>query len=76
MATESVTQVTAGNVRARAAKQGLSVHALAALSGIGYTALQRRMRGDVDFTVGDLISVAYALSVSPVELMPNQDGAP
>ena len=75
MTTPNVTQITAAKVRAAAAVKRMPILTLADRSGIGYSALLRRTRGEVDFTIGELVAVAYALSVPPVELMPEQEVA-
>ena len=75
MSTPSVTQDTAAKVRARAAALRIPTSTLADMTGIPYKALLRRVRGEVEFTIGELITVAYALSVQPTELMPDQEVA-
>lgn len=39
-------------------------------AGIAYPTFRRRLRGDKDFTVSEVMRVARALGVRPIDLLP------
>lgn len=62
--------LVAAKVRSMAAEKRVSIRALADSTGLDYSAMLRRTRGQVDFTVADLIATADALGVNVAALMP------
>lgn len=70
MPTSQNREAVAAKVRAAAAEKRISIRALADKTGIGYSALVRRMRGEVDFAAPELMVIADALGVSAGALLP------
>lgn len=60
----------AAEVRAALARKGQSAAWLAVEAGISKAALSRKLRGEVSFTVEELVLVADALDVEPDALLP------
>lgn len=48
----------------------VSMNALADATGIPYSTLRRKLRGQADFTLADLLLVAEALNTTPDRLLP------
>jgi len=63
----------AAKVRGKAAERRISILALSEATGIEYSAMLRRTRGDVEFTAADLVAVANALDVDVADLLPRRD---
>lgn len=63
----------AAKVRGKAGELRVSAMTLAKETGIEYSALLRRMRGEVDFTAADLVLVAEALNVDVADLLPRRE---
>ena len=51
-------------------KSSISIRELSERTGIPQTTLYRKLRGQADFYVGEVASIAEALSVEPRELLP------
>lgn len=60
---------TASAVRAELGRQGLPKTSLVPVLGLSYTAVHRRLTGDVDFTVPELDKVAQFLNVPITTLL-------
>lgn len=60
----------AAEARAALARKGQSAAWLAEDAGISKAALSRKLRGEVSFTVEELVLVAEALAVEPDALLP------
>jgi transcriptional regulator with XRE-family HTH domain len=67
------TRDTAAMVRGRLAALRMTVRELSDVTGIGYSALQHRVRGEIEFTVAELYIVAEALQVPAAALLPARD---
>lgn len=65
----------AAEVRAALARKGQSAAWLAEEAGISKAALSRKLRGDVSFTVEELVLVAIALAIEPEVLLPRAEVA-
>lgn len=63
------TQTTAANIRAELARQRISGRELARRLGENYMWVQRRTSGDSPITTVDLMRIAEALHVSPLDLL-------
>lgn len=64
-------QAIAGAVRAAMARRKCSQKTLRTQIGWSVSFLGRRVAGDVDFSVSELITVARALGVDPADLINN-----
>lgn len=62
-------EYVAANVRAEAARLGLSQVVLAGRLGVSQETLSRRLTGRVPFDVDELVDVAGHLGVTPAELL-------
>lgn len=58
----------AGELRAEAARQQLSLHELSRRSGMPYPTVQKSMAGRRMIDVAELARLCYALSVTPADL--------
>lgn len=70
MTTANSINIVSAKVRAMAAEKRISIRKLSALTGIEYSALLRRTRGEVEFTITDLGLVAEALGCTLSALVP------
>lgn len=66
-------QSVAGNVRAEMARARVPQVRIAAALGLTQQAVSRRLRGEVEFTVSELATVAAELSVPVSALIPDAD---
>ncbi|WP_084344260.1 helix-turn-helix domain-containing protein [Microbacterium resistens] len=67
--------VVAENVRGAVTRSGLSIRQLADRTDISYSALRRKVSGDVAFSFGELLRIAELLGVRPAALL-DEGGAP
>lgn len=72
--TETTVGYVAGEIRAHAARRGLSGRQLAFQLGKSQPWMSRRLTGEVPFDVEELDAVAALLGVTPRELFPGSDG--
>lgn len=75
MASDSRTERLAANIRAEMARSKTTQSMLAAHLGKNQQFIQRRLAGQVPFTVDELLAVAEALNVSLEELLSEQKAA-
>lgn len=71
--TPNTRSAVAAEVRASLGRAGRSAAWLAQSAGISRAALSRKLRGDVSFTVEELVLVALALGVEPDTFLPRPD---
>ena len=69
MTTADTRKAIAAEVRASLARDGRPATWLATATDISKTALSRKLKGDVSFTVEELVAVALALDVDPAALV-------
>ena len=67
---QSLAQSVAGNVRAEMARVRVSQTQVGRALGITQQAVSRRLKGEVDFTVTELATVAELLGVETATLLP------
>lgn len=65
----------AGEVRAAVAREGVSARSLAREVEMSPASLSRKLRGDVSFSVEELIAIANFLDVSVTSLIPRAESA-
>lgn len=65
----STQQAIAGAVRAAMARRKCSQKSLRTALGWSVSFLGRRVSGEVDFSVSELVAVAQAIGVDPAELL-------
>ncbi|WP_415131755.1 helix-turn-helix domain-containing protein [Microbacterium sp.] len=73
---ETTVGYVAGEIRAHAARVGLSGRQLAARMGRSQPWMSRRLTGEVPFDVQDLDDVAAVLGINPRVLFPGNDEDP
>jgi transcriptional regulator with XRE-family HTH domain len=71
--TETTVGYVAGEIRAHAARKGLSGRQLAFQLGKSQPWMSRRLTGEIPFDVEELDAVAAILNVAPRELFPGAD---
>ena len=70
MNTTDTRSAVAAEVRASLARKGETAAWLSESAGISKTALSRKLRGDVSFTVEEVVAVADALGIDADTLLP------
>lgn len=65
----------AGEVRAAIARAGVSARSLASEVEMSPASLSRKLRGDVSFSVEEVIAIANQLDVSITSLIPPAESA-
>ena len=75
METSTTAQQVGANVRAEAARRGISGAQLARTVELSQSAMSRRLAGAHPFTVTELAAVAVALGVPTSALMPDEVAA-
>lgn len=74
--TETTVGYVAGEIRAHAARKGLSGRQLAFQLGKSQPWMSRRLTGEIPFDVEELDAVAAILDVAPRDLFPGSDRDP
>lgn len=74
--TETTVGYVAGEIRAHAARKGLSGRQMAFQLGKSQPWMSRRLTGEIPFDVEELDAVAAILDVAPRELFPGNEGDP
>lgn len=74
--TETTVGYVAGEIRAHAARKGLSGRQLAFQLGKSQPWMSRRLTGEVALDVAELDIIATVLGVSPRDLFPKQETGP
>lgn len=70
MHTKPAREYVAAETRAALARDGRTATQLATDTGISKSSLSKKLRGQVSFSVEELVSVAVALSIDPGTLVP------
>lgn len=73
--TDDLQQAIAAEVRAEVARQKRSQAQIAECLGIHQTAVSKKLRGDRDFTLPELVLVAELLRVPVTNFLPAQGAA-
>lgn len=69
--TQTVTIEVTRQINTALMAVGMTRHRLATDTGIPSTTLQRKLKGDGEFTLNELLRVARALNVAPSALLPS-----